>query len=227
MTVIIANSSKVDYVSITDDLFIHKYNIVFITKKESLRFDILQEIHPSIIFFPHWSYIIPEEIYENFRCIIFHMTDLPFGRGGSPLQNLIKRKIKQTKISAIQCVKELDAGPVFLKEDLDLSGSAQEIYIRASRIIIEMIKKIIESNIEPLEQTGDIVRFQRQKPHQSEMRCLENIEDVFDHIRMLDADGYPKAFIKHSGFCFEFSGAELDSDDHLFSRVKISKLSHD
>ena len=32
-----------------------------------------------------------QEIHENYKCIIFHMTDLPFGRGGSPLQNLISR----------------------------------------------------------------------------------------------------------------------------------------
>jgi methionyl-tRNA formyltransferase len=44
------------------------------------------------------------------------MTDLPFGRGGSPLQNLISRKIYNTKLSAIRVVKELDAGPVFLKK---------------------------------------------------------------------------------------------------------------
>ncbi len=51
--------------------------------------------------------------FFNFNCVVFHMTDLPFGRGGSPLQNLISRGIYKTKISAIKVVKEIDAGPIY------------------------------------------------------------------------------------------------------------------
>jgi len=36
-------------------------------------------------------WIILKEIFENYEIILFHMTDLPYGRGGSPLQNLIVR----------------------------------------------------------------------------------------------------------------------------------------
>ena len=46
------------------------------------------------------------------------MTDLPYGRGGSPLQNLIARGFLETKISAILVEKQLDAGPVYLKMEL-------------------------------------------------------------------------------------------------------------
>ena len=42
------------------------------------------------------------------------MTDLPFGRGGSPLQNLIVRGYKETMLSAIKCVGEVDAGPIYI-----------------------------------------------------------------------------------------------------------------
>ena len=49
------------------------------------------------------------------------MTDLPYGRGGSPLQNLIVRGHKETKISAIKVVKELDAGPVLSSLELMLN----------------------------------------------------------------------------------------------------------
>ena len=54
----------------------------------------LEQAKPRYVFFPHWSHIIPEDIHGAFECVIFHMTDLPFGRGGSPLQNLIARGIK-------------------------------------------------------------------------------------------------------------------------------------
>lgn len=106
------------------DIFKRK-DIIFIKDKKDLTLESLKKIQPKYVFFPHWSYIIPAKIYENFNCIIFHMTDLPFGRG-----------IKQTKISAIKCEKELDSGDIYLKKDFDISfGLAQEIYQRAGDII--------------------------------------------------------------------------------------------
>ena len=62
---------------------------VLINRKEELTFEQLRVIKSRYVFLPHWSYLVPENVYENYECIIFHMTDVPFGRGGSPLQNLI------------------------------------------------------------------------------------------------------------------------------------------
>lgn len=43
------------------------------------------------------------------------MTNLPYGRGGSPVQNLILNGHKKTIISALNVTKDLDAGDVYLK----------------------------------------------------------------------------------------------------------------
>jgi len=96
--------------------FKNRYEFYLITKKEDLIWELILELNPRYIFFPHWSWIIPANIYENYECIVFHMTDLPFGRGGSPLQNLIVRGIYDTKLSALRVTKELDAGDIYLKE---------------------------------------------------------------------------------------------------------------
>lgn len=45
-------------------------------------------------------------------------------------------------------------------------------------------------------QEGDPVVFKRRKPEQSDMSGLEKLEEIFDYIRMLDADGYPHAYIE-------------------------------
>ena len=149
-----------------------KKGIVLIKNKDDLTFENLSKINPKYVFFPHWSYIIPAKIYENFNCVIFHMTDLPFGRGGSPLQNLIERGIYKTKISAIKCIKELDASDIFLKRDFDISyGSAQEIYARAGEIVSEMIDEIIETDPIPVPQNGKIVEFKRRTPEQSNIKA--------------------------------------------------------
>lgn len=193
---------------------------IFIENKTDLTVENIKKINPRYIFFPHWSYIIPAEIYENYECVIFHMTDVPFGRGGSPLQNLIARGIYETKISAIKCVKELDAGPVYMKNHFPLYGSAEEIYLRAGEVIAGMIKNIIENNPKPVEQTGDPVIFKRRTPRESNISQLSSLEQIFDFIRMLDADGYPKAFLEIGNLRLEFSRASL-KDDRIIADVII------
>lgn len=221
---IIIGSVNPSYSSLAEEIAeILKEEVIFITKKEELNIDFVKKISPRFIFFPHWSYIIPAGIFENFECIVFHMTDLPFGRGGSPLQNLIVRGIKQTKISAICVVKELDAGPIYMKEPLDLSGAAREIFTRCRPIIKKMIFRILEEKIEPVPQTGEVTVFKRRTPDQSDISKLENINEIYDYIRMLDADGYPHAYLETENLRFEFTGASQSSDNIINANVRIIK----
>ncbi len=192
-----------------------------ITKKDELSIDHLTSIKPRYIFFTHWSHIIPPEIYNTFDCVIFHMTDLPFGRGGSPLQNLIVKGIYQTKISALKCVAELDAGPIYFKEDFSLAeGSAHEIFERCTRVICTMILRMAKENITPKPQTGEVVVFKRRKPEQSELSEAKTVLAAHDFIRMLDAPGYPKAFLTTDNLRIEFSNSKL-IDGELMATVKI------
>lgn len=185
-------------------------NIDIITAKEGLTFEILKDINPEYIFFPHWSWIVPERIYNEFTCVVFHMTDLPFGRGGSPLQNLIVRGLENTKISAIKVSKGIDTGDVYLKSDLNLNGSAEEIYMRASNIIFNhMIPYFISNRPLAKPQIGEVTEFPRRKSCESELSPNMDIKQVYDHIRMLDAEGYPKAFIKFGTYKLVFSRASL------------------
>lgn len=195
--------------------------VVYIDKKEDVTFEQLKSFNPRYIFFPHWSYIIPAEIYDSFECVIFHMTDLPFGRGGSPLQNLIERGIYETKISAIRCRRELDGGEVYMKRPLSLWGTAEEIYLRAAELTKEMMVEIATSGISPVPQTGEPVVFRRRKPEQGDISALGNIEKVFDYIRMLDADGYPPAFLEKGKLRLEFGRASL-KDGFIKADVTIS-----
>lgn len=193
-----------------------------ISNKEELTVARLRELKPRYVFFPHWSHMIPAEIYDNFECVIFHMTDLPFGRGGSPLQNLITRGIYETKISALRCTAGIDAGPIYMKEPLTLHGTAEEIYLRAAKIIGEMIALIVKNEPTPAPQTGQVVSFDRRKERDGNIAGLSDLEQAFDYIRMLDADGYPRAFIETEHFKFEFQRASL-KQGKIISDVIITK----
>ncbi len=194
---------------------------LLIDNKNFFNKETIDKINPNKIFLPHWSYLIPEEIYNAYECIVFHMTDLPFGRGGSPLQNLIERKIYDTKISALKVSEGLDSGPIYIKESLSLWGNAEEIYLRCNSIINNMIVKIIEMNIKPEAQIGAVTEFRRRKPQESNIMDLKELDEVFDYIRMLDAEDYPKAFIEVGNFRFEFTRASIKTDKSIIADVKI------
>lgn len=187
------------------------FRVVRISRPEDLTKEHLSALDASWVFFPHWSWIIHPELFDNFRCVVFHMTDLPYGRGGSPLQNLIVRGHINTKLSALKCIQELDAGPIYEKRDLSLSGTAEEILQRASSLIGEMIISIVLDDPTPSEQTGDAVLFSRRKYKDGSLAGLQKLEQIYNHIRMLDADGYPSAFLKSEGLHLEFKSAELQN----------------
>ncbi|MNX53251.1 Methionyl-tRNA formyltransferase [compost metagenome] len=197
-------------------------DFALIDRKEDLTAERLAALAPGYVFFPHWSYLIPRAIHERFACVIFHMTDLPFGRGGSPLQNLIARGIYETKVSALRCEAGLDAGPVYLKRPLSLHGAAEEIYRRATRVIEGMIVEILRDSPQPVPQEGEPTTFARRRPEESDLAPLRELEQLFDHIRMLDAEGYPKAFLETEHFRFEFDRAALRGESVL-ADVRITR----
>ena len=90
----------------------------------------IKKINPKIIFFIHWSKLINNSIFKKYLCIQFHSSNLPKGRGGSPIQNQILSNIKKTKISAFKVSQSLDAGPICLQENLSLQGNALSIFTR-------------------------------------------------------------------------------------------------
>lgn len=196
---------------------------ILISKKEEFTVNKLHKIKPNRIFIPHWSYIIPKEIFEIFECIVFHMTDLPYGRGGSPLQNLIVEGHEQTKISAIRVNEGIDTGDVYIKAPLSLLGSAQEIFLRSADIIENMIVTIIQKEPKPVQQKGKPVNFNRRKPKDGDISKLTELSNIYDYIRMLDCDGYPSAFMETEHFRLEFSRASLMTDKSILADVRIFK----
>ena len=199
-----------------------KLNVIEILNKKKLNIKNLRIINPKYIFFIHWNEKVSEEIYKNFKCIVFHTSPLPFGRGGTPLQNLIVKGFDKTKISALKVTKGIDAGPIYLKSNLKLNGTAQDIFYRANKVIEKMIYKIIDSDLKPKPQSGNVVYFKRRTKEDSNLINIGNIKTVYDYIRMLDGEGYPHAFLNSKNLNFKFYNAKL-IDDKIEANVRISK----
>ena len=95
--------------------------------------------------------------------------------------------------------------------------------MRASSIIETMIEEIIQNNPMPQKQTGEPVEFKRRKAAESDISGLNELDTIYDYIRMLDAEGYPKACLTIGDIKYEFSRVKQKADGSLVADVRISK----
>ena len=202
-----------------------KVKYYFITKKNNLNFKKIKKINPKIIFFPHWSFKIKKKIYENFICIGFHSTPLPYGRGGSPIQNMVLRNFNKTKICAFRITSGLDSGPVYLRENLNLNGDGHEIFQRMYNKIIKMINKLVLHLPKPKPQKGNIVKFKRLSSKNGEIKKEKKLNELYNLIRALDMrnEAYENAFIKFKNFKISFKEAKIKRN-FIIAKTKIKKL---
>ena len=207
--IIFASSKKWFFKSQKVKNFLKNNEAIIISDKKKLNKNIIKKINPSFIFFPHWSYKVNTNIIKNYNCICFHTAPLPYGRGGSPIQNLIKRNYKKTPLCALKMTNKIDAGPIFLKKNISLNGNLDQIFERISSTIIKMVEILIKKKIKPVEQKGKVFFFKRFKKKESEIKNEKNIIEIYNKIRMLDSEEYPKAYIKINKFKFYLSKANI------------------
>lgn len=195
-------------------------NITEIYTKDELNIAYLSKLQPEYIFFPHWSWIVSEEIYNNFKCVVFHTAPLPYGRGGSPIQNLILKGFKKSPLCALEMNEIIDGGAIYCSEEVSLEGKISEIFINLAGTVEKLILKIINENPVPVDQAGQVVKFQRLNFEHNEMDFSLSLEKLFDRIRMVDGMDYPKAFKKIGKYSINFSNA-LIKNGRLYASVEL------
>ena len=149
-----------------------QFDFTLITSKNELKYNKIKKINPALIFFPDWSWKVPDKIVSNYTCVCFHEAPLPKFRGGSPIQNQIICGITKTKTTAFVMNDKIDAGDILLQKDLSLDGSIEEIFSRMYENDFSMILKIIHGNYKRRKQTGKPTTFSRRKPKDSKLKDL-------------------------------------------------------
>lgn len=188
---------------------------------------IVEALQPDFVFAPHWNSFIPDSITSSFETVIFHTAPLPIGRGGSPIQNLILSGYSIAPVNALKATSGLDAGPIFAKQDVSLEGSLSQIFKRMNGAVNSLIFQMLTNKLEPIEQVGDPTYFNRRSPEQSKVEFQgRSLTEIYDHIRMLDADSYPRAFINAGEYTLEFSKSELLVKDAVKATVTIKFNPH-
>ena len=197
-------------------------NVIFIRNKSKFNLERLKRINPRFIFLPHWNWVVSEDIFRQFECVVFHTGPLPFGRGGSPIQNLIVRGFKRSPVCALRMNGVIDGGPIYSKVDISLTNSLAEIFERVNEAVNILINEIISSEPQPKEQEGNVVIFKRRSEKDNQIPHGLSLSDVYDRIRMLDDEEYSKAYFKCGDYLLELESAELN-ESTVSAQVTIKK----
>ena len=84
-----------------------------------------------------------------------------------------------------------------------------------------IIDKLKENTSLTIMEINDLLGLTSIEEYQSLENALDSLVSVYDYIRMLDADGYPHAFVEVGNLRFEFDRAAL-KDGFIEADVKIS-----
>ena len=77
----------------------------------------------DILFLISCTEIINKEIRNRFKkTLLIHESDLPKGRGWSPLQWLIVEDQNRIPLTLLEAIDKVDAGPIWKKSYVELEG---------------------------------------------------------------------------------------------------------
>ena len=203
-----------------DPLIRDTHVVKYFQSKEELSNEALDQFKPDLVFFPHWNWIVSHEIFESYTCIVFHTAPLPFGRGGSPIQNLIKCGYEKSPVCALAMSEVIDSGPIYDQIEISLNGSLSEILGRLNSAVNVLMLRLINHLPEPKLQTGNVHIFKRLTFEDNQINYESNIEKFYDSIRMLDDTSYPCAYLNLENVCIEFFDINRKGDE-LFCKVRI------
>lgn len=125
--------------------------------------DTLREARPDAIAVVAYGKILPDEILDlpPQSCINVHASLLPRHRGASPIQAAILAGDRETGVSTMKIVSELDAGPVYLARKVAIGGreDAASLSDRLARLggelLVETLRGLAAEALVPRPQSGE------------------------------------------------------------------------
>lgn len=147
--------------SLEIEVLASQYNVPFLLPKR------LSDIHSELAalnadagVLVAYGKMVPESIIKLFRhgIINIHPSDLPLHRGPTPVESVILEGSQTTAVSIMQLVKGMDAGPLYAKQQVTLTGleTKQELanllLDAGSELIIQSLPDILSGKLHPTPQ---------------------------------------------------------------------------
>jgi len=177
----------------------HVVDCNLISSKEEFNKSINLFKKEDKIFFLGWSWIIDNQILDNYECICLHPSLLPKYRGGSPIQHQIINGESNSAVTFFKMTNKLDAGPILYQKQYSLEGNLLDIFKRITSLGVDGILYTLNNNPIPINQDeSQATYFKRRQKDESEIKIADlnkfTAKELHNKIRCLQ-DPYPNAFI--------------------------------
>jgi methionyl-tRNA formyltransferase len=148
--------------------------------------------------------VIPEILFRSRSNIVVHASELPKGKGMSPLTWQILEGKNRIPLTLFEAVEAIDAGPVYLRAYLDFQGNEllHEMQNAVGEKILEMCVSFLNEWPQILSQgaiqTGEPSFYKKRTAEDSRLDPNLSLSEQFNLLRVVDNDRYP-AFFEWNG----------------------------
>jgi methionyl-tRNA formyltransferase len=134
----------------------------------------------------------------NKHNLVVHESDLPKGKGWSPLTWQILEGAEKIIISLIEAVESVDAGPIYEQLSIDFDGTEliDELREKQGKKTIQLILNFVKKfpNNITKNQRGDSTFYKKRKPEDSKLDIEKSLSSQFNLLRVCDNERYPAYF---------------------------------
>ena len=161
----------------------------------------------------YWSYghIVGSTIRSNYlNSLVVHASDLPKGKGWSPLTWQILEGHNRIPITLIEAADQVDSGTIYAQNWLQLDGHelVDELRYKLAAVTFELCRNFIthypDSATKGLAQSGKESFYPSRGPADSRLDPDKSIADQLDLLRVVDNERYP-AFFEKGERCYTIS----------------------
>ena len=147
------------------------------------EYNFLKDNTPDVVVVVAYGQIIPKKILEipNILFINLHASLLPRWRGAAPIQRAIQHKDRETGISIMKIVNELDAGPflkqvkISIKHDTNFTDLSNSLSNLGAKVLLESLSQIESKNFKYIEQDHENATYAK-KMQKKEFKINWNIK---------------------------------------------------
>jgi methionyl-tRNA formyltransferase len=123
----------------------------------------LRQLKPDIGVLAAYGKIVPQSVIDIFPhgIINIHPSHLPKHRGPIPIESVILNGEAATAVSIMLLAKEMDAGPVYGRAEIELQGNetkqalADELLEIGGTMIVELLPGILDGSLVAVPQTDE------------------------------------------------------------------------
>jgi methionyl-tRNA formyltransferase len=196
-----------------------KYSVPLLQPERVRKAEAVQEIlsyGADLLITAAYGQFLPESLLKEppLGCVNVHASLLPSYRGAAPIQQSIIDGKKETGVTIMYMVKQMDAGDLLSQvrvpiEHQDTFGTLHDkLSAAGSRLLMETLPKLAVGSLKPTPQNEKEVTFAPSIQHEDEeIKWEKTAVDVRNLIRGLNP--FPGAYTRLNGSIFKIYAAEL------------------